>query len=72
MNAKVTKVALECPTLNVTVDYEISHAERLLRMRNNGGWRLPEKSTFEFVDNGIRRKGNKKTDNGTTETGDDK
>jgi hypothetical protein len=72
MNGKVTKVALECPTLNVTVEYEISHAERLLRMQNNGGWRLPEKSTFEFVDNGIRRKGNKKADNGTTETGDDK
>jgi hypothetical protein len=72
MATKVTKVALECPTLNVTEEYEISHAERLLRMPNNGGWRLPEKSTFEFIDNGIRRKGNKKTDNGATETDDDK
>lgn len=72
MAAKVTLVALECPTLNATVDYEISHAERLLRMQNNGGWQLPEKSTFEFVDNGIRRKGNKKADNGTEEKGNDK
>lgn len=72
MSGKKTMVALECPTLGATVEYEISHAERLLRMRNNGGWRLPEKSTFEFVDNGIRRKGNKKADNGTEEKGDDK
>jgi hypothetical protein len=72
MNAKVTKVALECPALDTTVEYEISHAERLLRMRNNGGWQLPEKSPFEFVDNGIKRRGNKKSDNGKQEKSDDK
>lgn len=71
MGAKATTVVLECPP-NITQEFEISHAERLLRMRNNGGWRLPEKSTFEFVDNGIRRKGNKKADNGATEKGGDK
>ena len=54
MAAKVTKVVLECPPLNTTQEFEISHAERLLRIKNNGGWQLPEKSTFEFVDNGIR------------------
>lgn len=72
MAAKVTKVVLECPPLNTTQEFEISHAERLLRIKNNGGWQLPEKSTFEFVDNGIRVRTHKKGNNGTTETGDDK
>ena len=48
MTAKVTKVVLECPTLNTTEEFEINHAERLLRMPNNGGWQLPEKTPFEF------------------------
>ena len=66
MTAKVTKVVLECPTLNTT-------AERLLRMPNNGGWQLPEKTPFEFSkENGIRYKTHKKGNNGTEEKGDDK
>ena len=57
MTAKVTKVVLECPTLNTTEEFEINHAERLLRMPNNGGWQLPEKTPFEFSkENGIRYK----------------
>lgn len=65
MTAKVTKVVLECPTLNTTEEFEINHAERLLRMPNNGGWRLPENSDFKFdKDNGIGYKRNKKADNG--------
>jgi hypothetical protein len=71
MAAKVTKVVLECPPLNTTQEFEISHAERLLRIKNNGGWQLPEKSTFEFVDNGIRVRAHKKGNNGTEEKGDD-
>lgn len=68
MTAKVTKVVLECPTLGTTEEFEINHAERLLRMPNNGGWRLPEKTPFEFCrENGIRYKRNKKADSGTTE-----
>lgn len=57
MTAKVTKVVLECPTLNTTEEFEINHAERLLRMPNNGGWQLPEKTPFEFSkENGINIK----------------
>lgn len=73
MAAKVTKVVLECPALNTTEEFEITHAERLLRMPNNGGWQLPEKTPFEFSkENGIRYKAHKKGDNGTEEKGDDK
>lgn len=71
--AKVTKVVLECPTLNTTEEFEINHAERLLRMPDNGGWQLPEKTPFEFSEeNGIRYKTHKKGNNGTEEKGDDK
>ena len=63
--AKAIKVALVNDTLNVTKQFEITHAERLLRMPNNGGWRLPENSHFKFTnDNGIEYKRNKKTGNG--------
>lgn len=73
MTAKVTKVVLECPTLGTTEEFEINHAERLLRMPNNGGWRLPEKTPFEFCrKNGIRYKTHKKGNTGTEEKGDDK
>ena len=73
MAGKIEKVALVNDTLNVTEEYEINHAERLLRMPNNGGWRLPDDSEYKFdFDNGIGRKRNKKTDNGTNEAGDDK
>lgn len=62
MNAKTTTVTLVAN--GVTRQFEISHAERLLRMPNNGGWELPANSNYEFIDNGIRRRGNKKKDNG--------
>lgn len=40
--------------------FEFSHAERLLRMRNNGGWHLPEGSKFEFRDNALYKRANTK------------
>ena len=53
-------------------EFEITHAERLLMMGNNGGWQLPENSNFEFSkDYGIRYKRHKKTDYGAKERGDD-
>lgn len=71
--AKTTTVLLECTTLKTTREFEIAHAERLLKMQNNGGWRLPENSKFEFSkENGIRYKRNKKADNGATEQSGDK
>lgn len=73
MAAKSQKVALINDTLNVTEQFEITHAERLLRMPNNGGWRLPENSDFKFdKDNGIGYKRNKKTDNGAEKAQNDK
>ncbi len=62
MNAKTTTVTLMAN--NVTREFEISHAERLLRMPNNGGWHLPENSKFEFVNNGLQRRQDKRKDCG--------
>lgn len=62
MYAKTTTVTLVAN--GVTRDFELSHAERLLCMPNNGGWHLPDNSKFEFVNNGLRRIGNKKKDSG--------
>jgi hypothetical protein len=62
MNAKTTTVTLMAN--DVTREFEISHAERLLRMPNNGGWHLPENSKFEFVNNGLRRRQDKRKDCG--------
>jgi hypothetical protein len=62
MNAKTTTVTLVAN--GVTQQFELAHAERILRMRNNGGWALPKDSKFEFVDNGIRRRTDTKEDRG--------
>ena len=63
MNAKTTTVTLVAN--GVTREFEISHAERLLRMPNNGGWHLPESSNFEFnVDYGLRRRQDKRNNRG--------
>jgi hypothetical protein len=62
MNAKTTTVTLVAN--GVTQDFEFAHAERLLRMPHNGGWKLPENSKFEFVENGLRRRTDKKEDRG--------
>lgn len=70
---KQTIVTLENETLKTTRDFEVSHAERLLKMPNNGGWQLPENSKFEFdKENGLRYKRNKKADNGATDQSGDK
>lgn len=64
MNGKTTKVLLVVPSANMQREFEATHAERLLRMCNNGGWQLPEDSKFEFSkDYGIRFKRNKKESN---------
>jgi hypothetical protein len=55
MKAKTTTVTLAVG--DVTQEFEISHAERLLRM-TKAGWHIPENSKFEFVENGIRYKQN--------------
>lgn len=61
MNAKTTTVTLTVG--DVTRDFEFTHAERLLKMKNNGGWKLPESSEFEFVGNALRYKQDSKRNN---------
>ena len=29
-------------------EFEINHAERILRAPNNGGWKLPDNSQYKF------------------------
>lgn len=58
MKAKTTYVLLVAGEQKR--EFEFTHAERLLRMPNNGGWHLPEESKFEFVNDGLQRKRDKK------------
>lgn len=40
-------------------EFEINHAERILRHPDNGGWKLPDDSPFEFdFYDGIRKRTN--------------
>jgi hypothetical protein len=70
---KLTNVVLENKTLSTTQEFEINHAERLLRMPNNGGWVLPKDSPYIFsTKNGIGFRPNKKEDTGKEESSDSK
>lgn len=41
-------------------EFEQGHAERILKLKNNGGWELPDNSNFIFDQkNGLRAKPNK-------------
>ena len=57
MNAKTTTVTLV--SNGVTREFEYSHAERLLRYPNSG-WELLANSKYEFVNDALRRKQDKK------------
>ena len=70
--AKFTEVELENTVANSRQTFEINHAERLLRMPNNGGWQLPEDSPYYFdLKNGIGYKQTKKGSTKPEETGND-
>lgn len=44
-------------------EFEINHAERILRMPDNGGWRLPDDSNYQMDEvNGLTSKRNKGKD----------
>jgi hypothetical protein len=46
-----------------TQEFEINHAERILRMPDNGGWHLPEDSNYLMDEvNGLTSKRNKGKD----------
>ena len=58
--SKSNVVELVVPAHNMKQVFEIDHAERLLRVPNNGGWQLPDDSEFEFnLSDGIKRNQNK-------------
>lgn len=60
MNAKKTKVTLCVPKNGIVEEFEVSHAERLLRMKNNGGWQLPKNSEYQFSkENGLTKRDKK-------------
>jgi hypothetical protein len=56
MGAKVTTVKLVVPQYGMEQEFEAAHAERLLAMRNNGGWQLPQDSKFVFSNGKLDRK----------------
>lgn len=59
MGAKQTIVTLVCDSLGER-DFEFGHADRLLSMKDNGGWHLPKDSEFQYVEgNGLERRPNK-------------
>ena len=73
MGAKVTTVTLYNDSLQVTEEFEISHAERLLRLPNTGGWKLPNNSPYQFsLQYGFINRGNKERDNRTPKKGGNK
>lgn len=71
MYAKETKIVLVAPQHNLKQELEITHAERLLRLKNNGGWELPADSKFTFDGNGIKLNSNKKRDSRTAQAEND-
>lgn len=63
-----TRVTLEVTEHKMSQSFEITHAERLLKMKNNGGWKLPEDSKYTFdLKNGIRIKSTKKEPESTNQ-----
>ena len=73
MTAKVTKVVLECPTLNTTEEFELTRRTPVADALTMAVGSCPKKTPFEFSkENGIRYKTHKKGNNGTEEKGDDK
>lgn len=70
---KFTMIVLENSKTGTTQEFEINHAERLLRMPNNGGWVLPVNSQYIFnVKNGIGIRQDKKEDTGKKESSNSK
>jgi hypothetical protein len=57
--AKVTRVALATVNGGVRQEFDIDHAERILRMPRSG-WVLPDDSQFEYKDGIISRRDKKK------------
>jgi len=57
--AKVTRVALATVAEGARQEFDIDHAERILKIPNSG-WQLPKDSDFEFTDGTINRRNSRK------------
>lgn len=57
MASKVTKVLLQHPR-GSTFAFGIEHAEALMRMRNNGGWKVVDEK-LKWTENGFVVRTNK-------------
>lgn len=57
--AKVTMVTLATVSEGTKKEFEIDHAERILRMQKSG-WQLPKESEFEYKDGTISRRNKEK------------
>lgn len=63
MGAKVSTIRLQVGERIET--FEAEHAERLLRMPNNGGWHIAKGENKELTENGFRLIKHTKGDNAT-------
>lgn len=64
MEKKANMITLQCG--KQTKEFEVNHAERILRMPKNGGWKLPDNSPYQLdKNNGLITKSNR---GGNTET----
>jgi hypothetical protein len=55
---KTTMVSLVCIATGTKTDFEVSHAERILAIRDSG-WALPEDGDYELREDGTLSRRNK-------------
>lgn len=53
MAAKKRTATVELQVGERVESFEINHAERILKMPNNGGWKLPNDSKYILDNNGL-------------------
>ena len=72
MSAKQTFVKLVCDALGER-EFDFEQANRLLAMKPNGGWHLPEGREFQYsAENGLEHRGNTEQDSGAGKKKGDK
>jgi hypothetical protein len=57
MASKITTIRLRAGEMER--EFEVAHAERLLRMPNNGGWHIADDEKVELTENGFKPRKNK-------------
>ena len=61
MDGKKRVKTIELQVGDKKQSFEIGHDERILKMQNNGGWKLPTDSKYIFGKDGITTKPSKKS-----------